>query len=230
MTLVVNPHIPLSSAADRDKYLFLIQDVARETQENEPQCLAYCWTTPVEESDRSVDSPALVQGLEVYATEEALAVTHRSGKAYKHMREVVASTGLLSYPKGGVPTYRPAGGGFLSKPGVPETVGSEEYFVLVKYIVRGGDAVSRVLREERQLADELKGNEGVFAVWSFVPEGRNDDDEEGVSIALFIRLRGVADYAGAVEECVSQFERRVSREGIEQTMFWGGHGFGFLRQ
>jgi hypothetical protein len=169
-----------------------------------------------------VDSPALVQGLEVYvymhsviphpltatsyATEEALAVTHRNGKAYKHMREVVASTGLLSYPKGGVPTYRPAGGGFLSKPGVPETVGSEEYFVLVKYIVRGGDAVSRGLREERQLADELKVNEGVFAVWSFVPEGRNDDEEEGVLIALFIRLRGVADYAGAVEECVSQFE------------------------
>ncbi|KAL3492718.1 hypothetical protein BJX62DRAFT_235875 [Aspergillus germanicus] len=229
MTVVVNPHIPLSSAADRDKFLSLVRGVALETQANEPQCLAYCWTTPASETDRCADSPALVQGLEVYATEEALAVTHRSGKAYKHMREVVASTSILTYPKGGVPTYRPTSGGFLSKPGVAETVGPEEYFVILKYIVRGGDALSSVLREERTLADELRSNEGVFAVWCFVPEGRNDDEEE-VSIALFIRLRGVGDYAGAVEESVGQFEARASREGVEQTIFWGGKGFGFFRQ
>ncbi|KAJ0415090.1 hypothetical protein BJY00DRAFT_318187 [Aspergillus carlsbadensis] len=229
MTVVLNPYIPLASATDRDKFLSLVRDVARETQANEPQCLAYCWTTPVEEPGRSADSPALVQGLEVYATEEALAVTHRSGEAYKHMREVVASTNLLSYPKGGVPTYCPAGGGFLSKPGAAETVGPEEYFVILKYIVRGGDAVSRVLREERQLADELRGDEGVFAAWCFVPQGKEDEEGE-VSIALFIRLRGVGDYTGAVEESVCQFEARVSRDGIEQTMFWRGQGFGFFRQ
>jgi hypothetical protein len=121
------------------------------------------------------------------------------------MREVVASTNLLTYPKGGVPLYRPAGGGFLSKAGVSETVGPEEYFVILKYIVRGGDAISRVLREERTLADMLRSNEGVFAVWCFVPEGKAEEEEE-VSIALLIRLRGVGDYAGAVEESVGQFE------------------------
>jgi hypothetical protein len=122
------------------------------------------------------------------------------------MREVVASTNLLTYPKGGVPLYRPAGGGFLSKPGVAETVSPEENFVILKYIVRGGDAVSRVLREERTLADELRSNEGVFAVWCFVPESKADQDEEEVSIALFIRLRGVGYFAGVVEESVGQFE------------------------
>ncbi|KAL3452146.1 hypothetical protein BJX65DRAFT_303858 [Aspergillus insuetus] len=229
MTVVVNPYIPLSSTADRDKFLSLVRDVAHETQANEPQCLAYCWTTPASEQDRSTDSLALVQGLEVYATEEALAVTHRSGAAYRHMREIVASTKLLTYPKGGVPTHRPAGGGFLSKPGVAETVGPDEYFVILKYIVRGDDAVSRVLREERTLAGELRSNDGVFAVWCFVPEGEGNEEEE-VTIVLFIRLRGVGDYAGAVEESVDQFDARVSREGIVQTMFWGGQGFGFFRQ
>lgn len=46
------------------QFLSLIHDVAHEAQSNEPQCLAYCWTTPVDE-DPSTDSPALLQGLEV---------------------------------------------------------------------------------------------------------------------------------------------------------------------
>ncbi|KAL2846465.1 hypothetical protein BJY01DRAFT_247249 [Aspergillus pseudoustus] len=232
MTVVVNPHIPLSSAVDRDTFLSLVQDVALETQANEPRCLAYCWTKPVAEADHSSDATALVQGLEVYADGNALVVTHRSGTAYKRMREVVASRALLSYPKGGVPTYRPAGGGFLTKPGVAEIVGPDEHFVVLKYTVRAGDAVARALKEERQLAEELEGNEGVFAVFCFVPDGDSGEDEDKgeVSIALFIRLRGVSDYQGAVEESVGRFEERLSREGIEQTMFWEGHGFGFFRQ
>ncbi|KAL3455436.1 hypothetical protein BJX64DRAFT_297640 [Aspergillus heterothallicus] len=212
------------------QFLSLVQDVARETQANEPQCLAYCWTKPATEAGNSRCAPAPVQGLEVYANEDALVVTHRSGEAYKRMREVVATTSLLSYPKGGVPTYRPAGGGFLTKPGVPETVSLEEYFVVLKYTMRGEDAVSRALREEKQLAEELRSNEAVFAVWCFVPEGGLDEVKQETSIALLIRLRGVSDYEGVVEESIGRFEERVSREGIEQTMFWGGHGFGFFRQ
>jgi hypothetical protein len=82
MTVVVNPYIEFASRVDREKvdilhptqnfkltqycmqFLSLVRDVAHETQSNEPQCLAYCWTTPVG-GDPSTDSSALLQGLEV---------------------------------------------------------------------------------------------------------------------------------------------------------------------
>lgn len=86
MAVVVNPYIAFASRADRTKvgipyptlalwshidkmlllmqFLSLIRDITLETQSNEPKCLAYCWTTPVDE-DPSPDCPALLQGLEV---------------------------------------------------------------------------------------------------------------------------------------------------------------------
>ncbi|KAL3481300.1 hypothetical protein BJX99DRAFT_253603 [Aspergillus californicus] len=192
MSVVVNPYLSLSSVADRDQFLSLVRDVAHETQENEPLCLAYCWTRAVAGVG---DSPAMLQGLEVYASEEALAVTHRSGVAYKHMREVVAATGLLPYPKGGVPTYHPAGRGFLSKPGVPETVSPEDYFVVLQY------AQPDLIQAENVLAEEMETDDSVLAFWAFVP----DNSEELAPVTIFARLAGPA-YYGAFQEKIEAFE------------------------
>ncbi|KAL2826243.1 hypothetical protein BDW59DRAFT_161080 [Aspergillus cavernicola] len=226
MTVIVNPYIPLASVADRDKFLSLVRNVAIETQDHEPRCLAYCWTCPVAERDGSTDSPALVQGLEIYATEDALIVTHRSGTAYKEMRKVVAATGLLSYPKGGVPTYCPAGASFLSKAEVSETVSPENYFVVLRYTVRGEGNVSRFIKEERLLAGEMEHNHKVLGVWCFKP----DSPGEEVAITIFIRLAGIGYYT-IFQKDIAAFESRVLKQDeITQTTFWGGHGFGFFRQ
>jgi hypothetical protein len=48
-----------------EEYLSLVRDVAHETQANEPECLAYCWTYPVPEPENAMDLPALVQGIEM---------------------------------------------------------------------------------------------------------------------------------------------------------------------
>lgn len=124
------------------------------------------------------------------------------------MREVVAATSLLPYPKGGVPTYVPAGSGFLGKargkPEVPETVSAEDYFVVAQYTTPAGDTVARgtLLNEEQLLAREMEAVEDVLAAWCFVP-GSLEDDE--VPITIFIRLAGRYSFRG-VGERMRKFE------------------------
>lgn len=118
------------------------------------------------------------------------------------MREVVATTGLLSYPKGGVPTYVPAGAGFLWKEGAVETVSAEDYFVVVQYTADGRENLARVLEEERLLSAEMESIDGVLAFWPFVPNGTG----EQVSITIFIRLVSINHYRDVIEDRIHRFE------------------------
>ncbi|QKX55723.1 uncharacterized protein TRUGW13939_02820 [Talaromyces rugulosus] len=227
MTVVISAHIPLASVADRDKcmqYLSLVRDVASETQENEPECLAYCWARP---ADGHTDVPAVVQGLEVYNTPEALSVTHRSSAPYKNMRQVVANTGLLSRPKGGVPTYVPAGTGFLSKEGTPETVSSENWFIVVEYTARGQENLNRLLEKEGFLSRDIESVGGVLTLVCFVP----DSHEEEIPVTIFLRVSSKGDDLDAVKERLQRFEDEAASDGeVTQKRFWEGQGFGFFRK
>ncbi|CAI7596219.1 unnamed protein product [Penicillium glandicola] len=201
MVIIVNPYIPLASAEDRDTVSPLFRDVALETHANEPECLAYCWTRPVSNSDASTDSVAFVQGIEVYKNPDALAVKHRSSAPYLKMREVVTTTALITFPKGGVPLYKPAGSGFLSKEGTPELVSPENLFVIIQYTAQNREHASRFIEHERELSKEMKESEGVLALWCFVPETSEDE----VHIAIFLRLSNES-YYGNVESRIRSFE------------------------
>jgi hypothetical protein len=125
------------------------------------------------------------------------------------MREVVAATSLLPYPKGGVPTYVPAGSGFLGKDNgkikASEMVSAEDYFVAVQYTTPAQDTVTReaLLKQEQLLAKEMESIEDVLAVWCFIP-GVSEDDE--IPVTIFIRLVGENSYKGFVGERIRRFE------------------------
>ncbi|KFZ03199.1 hypothetical protein V502_11141 [Pseudogymnoascus sp. VKM F-4520 (FW-2644)] len=227
MVIIVNPYIPLASAEDRDTYLSLVRDVAYETQANEPECLAYCWTRPVSNSDASTDSTAFVLGLEVYKNPDALAVKHRGSAPYLKMREVVTATALITFPKGGVPLYKAAGSGFLLKKGAPESVSPENFFVIIQYTARDWDHASRFIDEEHKLSKEMKETEGVLALWCFVPETSEDE----VHITIFMRLSNESYYSNTVENRIRSFEAAaIDQEAIARTGWWTGQGFGFFRE
>ncbi|KAB8268138.1 hypothetical protein BDV30DRAFT_243631 [Aspergillus minisclerotigenes] len=219
MAVVVNPYIPLASVEDREKvssfllssagklflmwgkYLSLVHDVAHETHQNEPECLAYCWTRPISTSEAPTDGDTFVQGIEVYKSLDALAIVHRSSPPYLKMREVVNSTGLITFPKGGVPMYEPAGTGFLTKRGAAESVSTANHFVVIQYTVKGSDNLSFFLDQEKLLCNEMKVTEGVQTMWCFVPHYR----EMEVPITIFIRLEDVSYYDG-LEARILAFE------------------------
>lgn len=125
------------------------------------------------------------------------------------MREVVAATSLLPYPKGGVPTYVPTGYGFPGKvrgeAELPEMVSTEDYFVVAQYTTQSEDTVGRatLLSEERRLAKEMEAIEDVLAVWCFVPRSSEDDE---VPVTVFIRLAGRDSFRGIVGQRMRQFE------------------------
>jgi len=118
------------------------------------------------------------------------------------MREVVAATALITFPKGGVPTYVPAGAGFLWKEGASETVTSEDYFVVVQYTAQGQGNVSRFLEEERLLSEELGSIDNVMAFWCFVPDAPGEE----VPITIFVRLPSVRHYREVIQDRIRRFE------------------------
>ncbi|KAB8204011.1 hypothetical protein BDV34DRAFT_226754 [Aspergillus parasiticus] len=225
MAVVVNPYIPLASVEDREKYLSLVYDVAHETHKNEPECLAYCWTRPVSTSETPTDGHTFVQGLEVYKSLDALVVAHRSSSPYLKMREVVNSTGLITFPKGGVPMYEPAGTGFLTKKGAAESVSTANQFVVIQYTVKGSDNFSFFLDQEKMFCNEMRVTEGVETLWCFVP----DYKEIEIPITIFIRLAD-ASYYGELEARILSFEETtLAADTISKTRWWKGEGFGFFR-
>ncbi|KAL5040843.1 hypothetical protein BDW71DRAFT_201840 [Aspergillus fruticulosus] len=220
MAVVVNPYIPLAS------YLSLVRDVAQETQEKEPECLVYCWTRPIPAPDDATDGHVFVQGLEIYRQLDALAVVHRTSKSYLKMRETISSTGLINFPKGGVPMYTPAGTGFLTKKGAPESVSPANVFIFVQYTVEGSENLALFLAQEKILCSELDAKEAVLALWCFVPEPRGTD----VPVTIFIRLLD-ASYYGELEARIGSFEAEILAPGrVKRTRWWKGEGFGFFRQ
>ncbi|KAL4806512.1 hypothetical protein BDV18DRAFT_159684 [Aspergillus unguis] len=213
MAIVIHPNIQFSSFEDRDTFLSLVRDIAHEAKEKEPKCLAYCWTIPAEESS---ETPAPLRGLEVYVDEDALA-EHRNGTAYKHMREVVASTGILSRPKGGIPMYSPVGG-FLGRTGGLEEVSSEEYFIVVEYTPKSPDVMNTVLKDSVFCREE---SDHILGALCFVPRG----SELESPFTVFIRVSGAASLP-VVREKIQQFEVH----GIQRTGWWEGQGFGFFNE
>lgn len=117
------------------------------------------------------------------------------------MREVVTTTALITFPKGGVPLYKAAGSGFLSKKGTPESVSPENFFVIIQYTARDQDHASRLIEEERKLSKEMKEADGILALWCFVPETSEDE----VDITIFIRLSNES-YYGDIESKLRLFE------------------------
>ncbi|KAL4747947.1 hypothetical protein BDW72DRAFT_196230 [Aspergillus terricola var. indicus] len=226
MTIVVNPYIPLASTEHREKYLSLVRDVARETQDNEPDCLAYCWTRPISTPENATDGPVFVQGIEVYKTLDALSVVHRSSAPYLQMRKIVSSTALITFPKGGVPIYEPAGTGFLTKRGAVESVSPANIFVFMQYTVKGCENLAFFLAQEKILCSELKATDAIQALWCFVPEQAGRE----VSVTIFIRLLD-ASYYDELEASILSFETKaLASDSISKTSSWKGEGFGFFRQ
>lgn len=77
------------------QFLRLLKDVADETLHHEPNCLGYCWL--VSETEGSNE----VRGLEIYANENALEITHRAGKAYQMFRSALSTEKLAPPPAPG---------------------------------------------------------------------------------------------------------------------------------
>lgn len=195
------------------KYLSLVREVAHETQANEHQCLAYCWTRPIYTPEDGADGPVFVQGIEVYVycvcttvfglaklrplsrvcryrNPEALAVIHRSSKPYLKMREVITSTALITFPQGGVPLFEPVGSGFLTRTGATESVSPGNVFVFIQYTARCCKSLAAFLAEEKILCSEIRAAEAVQALWCFVPEHR----EVEIPVTLFVRLLDASSY------------------------------------
>jgi hypothetical protein len=118
------------------------------------------------------------------------------------MRQVVADTGLLSRPKGGVPTYVPAGTGFLCKEGAPETVSPENWFIVVEYTARGQDNLNRLLEKERFLSQDIESMDGVLTLVCFVP----DSPEEDIPVTIFLRVSSKGDDLDVVKDRLQRFE------------------------
>lgn len=118
------------------------------------------------------------------------------------MREVIATTGLITYPKGGVPSYSAIGNGFLWKEGVAHTVHSNDYFLFIHYSVKDQESIDEFVQEERLFSHEMNSIDSVLALWCFI----SDLPEEEVPITLFLRLPGVGAYEELIEGKICQFE------------------------
>ncbi|KAK5191888.1 hypothetical protein LTR99_008381 [Exophiala xenobiotica] len=74
------------------QFLTLLDQVSAESWNQEPKCLCYCWLPSRQEGDLTV------QGVELYAEEQALVVAHRSGAAYQQFREALRNERLAPPP------------------------------------------------------------------------------------------------------------------------------------
>lgn len=125
-----------------------------------------------------------------YKNPEALAVVHRNSEPYLKMREVITSTALVTFPKGGVPLFEPVGSGFLTRTGATESVSPGNVFVFIQYTARCSESLAAFLAEEKILCSEIQAAEAVQALWCFVPEHR----EVEIPVTLFVRLPDASFY------------------------------------
>ncbi|KAI0131934.1 hypothetical protein BJ170DRAFT_691152 [Xylariales sp. AK1849] len=223
--VAVCPAVPMASFEDCETWLALLREVSAETKSNEPKTLAYLWLRGSLEGKESMEPQFMVGGLELYADEDALVVVHRDGVNYKRMRDTLATTGIVKYPKGGIVLRTPTSIGFLSRSLDLENMDENSCFATEEFSTPTPESRDYLLAELQQLAQLAQSETQVLSFLVFQPK----PPAEPATLNVFARYSAKMDRSETSLRMLDLMKAFKNSGGSAKSISWLPTDFGFVR-